>query len=74
MKSTKNYPLIRILCLIPLLVRLPILTIAQSGSNTSMMLDDNVIPPSPQAQEMIRYGSTPVSLYTGTPNINVSSI
>ena len=71
MKSTKNYPLIRILCLIPLLVRLPILTIAQSGSNTSMMLDDNVIPPSPQAQEMIRYGSTPVSLYTGTPNISI---
>ena len=32
---------------------------------------DMVIPPSPEAQAFAKYGNTPVSLYTGTPQINI---
>ncbi|MFT4092589.1 MAG: hypothetical protein QM640_03030 [Niabella sp.] len=31
----------------------------------------NVIPPSPNASSIAKYGSWPVSLYTGVPNINI---
>ncbi len=31
----------------------------------------DVIPPSPTAAELMKYGDIPVSLYTGTPNINI---
>ncbi|WP_018463961.1 RHS repeat domain-containing protein [Segatella paludivivens] len=71
MKSTKNYQFIRSLCLMQLFAILPSLAIGQTDNNTRTTLDDNIIPPSPQAQEMIRYGEIPASLYTGTPNISI---
>src|SRR6187399_81828 len=34
-------------------------------------LDQSVIPPSPNAQAFQTYGSTPVALYEGLPNISI---
>ncbi|MDW3193956.1 MAG: DUF6443 domain-containing protein [Cytophagales bacterium] len=41
------------------------------GQNTPTLEELVKIPPSPEAQAFIKYGSTPVSLYTGSPNISI---
>lgn len=45
---------------------------ADTGGASTPNLEELVkIPPSPEAQAFIKYGSTPVSLYTGSPNIAI---
>jgi hypothetical protein len=43
---------------------------AQLGDNGSL-LKINLVPPSPEAASLGKYGETPVSLYTGLPNISI---
>lgn len=38
---------------------------------SAQSLNDNVIPPSPKAQELLRFGEFPVSLHTGVPQISI---
>ena len=38
---------------------------------SAQTLNDNVIPPSPKSQELMRFGDFPVSLHTGVPNISI---
>jgi len=40
-------------------------------SNTTPSLDNSLIPPSPEAGSMGKYGILPVTLYTGIPNVSV---
>ena len=40
-------------------------------SAAQTIINNNVIPPSPQAQDLVQYGKVPVSLYTGIPDISV---
>jgi YD repeat-containing protein len=52
---------------------LPCHVTAQGGPATGSKLDNlrNVIPPSPEASSLGKYGEWPVSLYTGIPNISI---
>ncbi len=43
---------------------------AQTSDNTALSLP-KVIPPSPEASALGKFGETPVSLYTGVPEINI---
>lgn len=58
---------------------LPCISNGQSSPNPNGSLEvakmrfmaKQVIPPSPEAAELGRYGNVPISLFTGTPSINV---
>jgi hypothetical protein len=41
------------------------------GGNSYVSEINNIIPPSPNASALGKYAETPVSLYTGVPNINI---
>ena len=45
--------------------------IAQEGGNPPEPLTISIIPPSPTAASLGKYGAIPVSHYTGTPNISI---
>ena len=42
-----------------------------SKAQTSTVAKNNIIPPSPTAAALAKYAEWPVSLYTGTPQINI---
>lgn len=58
----------RILLLMKVVMLLPNLVISQSGDIDNLK---NIVPPSPNASSLGKYGEWPVSLYTGVPNISI---
>jgi YD repeat-containing protein len=65
--------LLKSLCLITFLLCCRIFAMAQGSPAAGSKLDNlrNVIPPSPEASTLGKYGEWPVSLYTGIPNISI---
>jgi YD repeat-containing protein len=47
------------------------LPVYQAVAQTSTVAQNNVVPPSPTAAALAKYAEWPVSLYTGTPEINI---
>lgn len=58
----------RILLLMKVVMLLPNLVLCQGGDIDNLK---NIVPPSPNASSLGKYGDWPVSLYTGVPNINI---
>ncbi|MDB4325256.1 hypothetical protein N9960_01880 [Flavobacteriaceae bacterium] len=51
-----------------LLLFFPLVFFGQTNYNNSL---PSILPPSPTANEFLKYGEIPISKYTGTPNINI---
>lgn len=45
--------------------------VTQTTAAYSQTINSNVIPPSPKAQELLRFGDIPVSLHAGVPQISI---
>ena len=46
-------------------------TLAQNGQNEITSFGTNIVPPSPDAAALGKYGNTPVGLHTGIPQISI---
>lgn len=49
----------------------PVRVLGQSAPLPPSLLNHNLLPPSPDAAALGRYGNVPVSLYTGVPSIDI---
>ncbi|MDX6187772.1 hypothetical protein SGQ83_00280 [Flavobacterium sp. Fl-318] len=58
-----------LLFLLLLFVSLP--TVAQPGKFDSVSFLPNIVPPSPTAGELGKFGNVPVGLFTGAPNLSI---
>jgi YD repeat-containing protein len=69
MKMKLKQPLTSISAILCLALLLPQQSIAQDGIKSDVL--QNIIPPSPTAASLAKYGEIPVGLYNGIPEISV---
>lgn len=57
--------------LLSLLLILPLTTFSQLNNDTGNPFSVNLVPPSPEAAALAKYADIPVSLYSGTPQVEI---
>ena len=61
----------RVILAVLILLCFQVEALAQNGQNEITSFGTNIIPPSPDAAALGKYGYTPVGLHTGIPQINI---